>query len=71
MTDTQPSAPRPKITPEEMERRRRAVEHAAHDSAMEGVRRDPRTDHVFDAFVRGDIEISDMIPMIKKALGDE
>lgn len=71
MTDTKPSAPRPKITPEEMERRRRAVEHAAHDSAMEGVRRDPRTDHVFDAFVRGDIEISDMIPMIKKALGDE
>jgi flagellar biosynthesis component FlhA len=71
MTDAQPSAPRPKITHEEMERRRRAVEKAAHSSAMEGARRDPRTDHIFDAFVRGDIEISDMIPMIKKALGDE
>ncbi len=36
---------------------------------MSGAKRDPRTDPIFDAFVRGEIELSDMIPMIKKALG--
>lgn len=69
MTEVQQEPLRPRISAEEVERRRRAVQAAAHSSDMEGVRRDPRTDDVFEAFVRGDIDMPDMIPMIKKALG--
>jgi hypothetical protein len=69
MIDAQPPTAHPKISAEETERRRRAVDKAAYSSAMEGARHDPRTDHIFDAFVRGEIELRDMIPMIKRALG--
>jgi hypothetical protein len=61
--------PARKISLKEMERRRRAVEKAAHSSAMEGTRRDPRTDHIFEAFIRGEIDLPDVIPSIKNALG--
>ena len=59
----------PKISPEEMERRRRAIQKAAHSSAMEGAKRDPRADPIFESFINGEIEMSDVVPMLKQALG--
>jgi hypothetical protein len=69
MTEADSAGSSPRISAEEMEKRRRVVEAAAHSSLMSGAKRDPRTDLIFEAFVRGEIELSDMIPMIKEALG--
>ncbi|MCD1635860.1 antitoxin VbhA family protein [Martelella mediterranea] len=55
-----------RISDAEMEQRRRLVDSADHSNAMEGLKRDPATDHIFEAFVRGEIEASDIVPMLKE-----
>jgi hypothetical protein len=48
-----------------MERRKLAVRKADHENLLEGLSRHPETDHIFEAFIRGEIELADMIPQIK------
>ena len=60
-----------KITGEQKARCRSHLELAKHNSLMEGVRSDPRTDHIFEAYVEGELELSELLPLIRKALGDE
>jgi hypothetical protein len=57
--------PRAKISAEEMERRRKAVRRADASNRIEGIYRDSTTDLIFDAFVRGDIEVTDIVPRLK------
>ncbi|MCL2714130.1 MAG: antitoxin VbhA family protein [Alphaproteobacteria bacterium] len=55
-----------RITAEEMERRRKMVQSAVHSNAMEGARHCPDVDPIFDAFINGDIEVTEILPLIKK-----
>jgi hypothetical protein len=55
----------PPTSPEEVERRRRIVEAAHHNNLMAGIERDPTTDPIFEAFIRGDIDITDILPAIR------
>jgi hypothetical protein len=64
MDDIAPRA-RAKISAAEVERRRDIVRQADANSRLEGVYRDPATDEIFDAYVRGDISATDMIPLLK------
>jgi hypothetical protein len=66
LADTKPSA-EPRITAEEMTRRREAVRRADAHNRIEGIFRSPESDEIFDAFVRGEIEL-DEIPARLKAL---
>ncbi|MET3600695.1 antitoxin VbhA family protein [Martelella mangrovi] len=53
-----------RISDAEMEKRRQIVKSADHSNAMEGLKRDPATDHIFEAFIRGDIEAGDIDSML-------
>jgi len=53
-----------RISDAEMEKRRRLVNSADHSNAMEGLKRDPATDHIFEAFIRGDIDADDIDTML-------
>jgi Antitoxin VbhA len=58
----------PRITPEEMERRRNALAWADAHNRIEGIMPDPATEQIFDAYVHGEIELHEMQPLIKAAL---
>jgi hypothetical protein len=53
------------IPQEEVERRRKMVEEAHHNNFMAGIERDPTTDPIYEAFIRGDIDITDILPAIR------
>jgi hypothetical protein len=55
----------PPTRPEEVERRRKIVEAAHHNNLMAGIERDPTTDPIFEAFISGDIDITDILPAIR------
>ncbi len=57
--------PRPKISDAEMQRRREIVAYADAHNRIEGLQRSEKGSEVFDAFIRGDIELTDMIPRLK------
>jgi hypothetical protein len=61
--------PGARISNAEMERRRKIVRQADADNRIEGVTRDPRTTPIFDAYIRGDIEVTEMVPRVKAMLG--
>ncbi|WP_404286634.1 antitoxin VbhA family protein [Microvirga sp. RSM25] len=55
----------PRTPPEEVERRRKIVEAAHHNNLMAGIERDPTTDPIFEAFISGDIDITDILPAFR------
>jgi len=61
--------PKAKISDAEMERRRQIVRQADADNRIEGVTRDTRTGLIFDAYIRGDIDVTEMAPRVKAMLG--
>jgi hypothetical protein len=60
---------RPRITPAEMKWRKEIVRKADAHNRMEGLVRTPETDAIFEAYVRGEIEASELVPRIKAQLG--
>lgn len=58
--------PSSRITAEEIERRREIVRRADHENLLEGQKRDPATDHIFEAFIQGEIEVRDLVPRLKE-----
>jgi U3 small nucleolar ribonucleoprotein component len=61
---------RPKaMSATEMERRRRIVRQADANNRLEGICREPATDAVVEAFIRGNIEVTDMVPLFKAQPG--
>jgi hypothetical protein len=71
MTDrTPPAQTNSPISPEERARRQSALELATHNNLMAGAKHDPRVGHIFEAYVEGHLELADMLPLIKAALGD-
>jgi Antitoxin VbhA len=59
------TATRNKITREEMERRREAVRTADAENRLEGLVRDGGTDPFFEAFIRGEIELPELLARVK------
>ena len=61
---------RPKaISAADEARRRRALRQADANNRLEGIFRDPATDAIFEASVRGDIKVTDVVPYLKARLG--
>lgn len=68
MTDpTFPAKCRPLVSPEEMERRRKIVEEVHHSNLLEGIKRNPDADSIYDAYIRGEIEVRDILPRVRQA----
>ncbi|WP_431322926.1 antitoxin VbhA family protein [Rhizobium sp. YTU87027] len=55
----------PLLSEVEMDRRRLMVRKAHHTNQLEGIEPDPDMDHVFESFIRGEIEVTDLIPRIR------
>lgn len=53
------------ISAEEVARRREHVRSADANNRIEGIVRDPDSDAVFDAYVRGEIEATEIISRLK------
>ncbi len=60
--------PKAKITAAESERRRKIVRMGDAHNRIEGIFREPATDEIVEAFVRGDIEATDLVPLFKAQL---
>ena len=62
--------PKPKIPPEEMQRRREAVRQADACHRIEGIfpDADPEADAIVEAFIRGEIDAADLVPRLKAHL---
>ena len=60
---------RPRISAEEMKRRQEIVRRADANNRIEGFIRTPETDAIFEAYIRGDIEVTELVPRIKAQLG--
>lgn len=54
------------ISVEEMKHRRKIVEEAHHNNLLSGITRDQTTDPIFEAFIRGDIEVADIGRILKR-----
>jgi Antitoxin VbhA len=48
--------------------RREVLRRADAHNRIEGIDRDPASDPVFEAFVRGDIEVTEIVPRLKAHL---
>jgi hypothetical protein len=57
------------ISDGESARRRKVVRMADAENRLEGITRSPETDAIFDSYVRGDIEVTEMVPRLKALLG--
>lgn len=62
------AVPRPQISAEEMARRREALRQADASNRIEGVFRSRASDPIYEAFIRGEIEVTDMVPLFKAQL---
>jgi hypothetical protein len=60
-----PKKPKGAISAEEMERRREALRRADTDHRIEGLSRTPESEPIFAAFVRGVIELHEILPRVK------
>lgn len=52
---------KPKVSAAEMERRREAVRQADADNRIEGQVSSPESAEIFEAFIRGDIDQSEIL----------
>jgi hypothetical protein len=53
------------ISAEEIARRREALNQADANNRLEGIFRDPATDEIFEAHIRGEIDTSEMLARLK------
>jgi hypothetical protein len=58
-----------KTTPEESARRREVLRRADARNRLEGLSRNAETDPIFEAFVRGEIDVTEIVPRLKAQLG--
>jgi hypothetical protein len=70
MLDKPKSKTKPAISDAEMARRREHVRIADANNRIEGLKRDPQSDAVFDAYIRGEIEATEIIAHLN-ALPDQ
>ena len=63
------SEARDDLSPAEMNVRRERITASFHESIIEGATPDPATNYIFEAYIRGQIEITDLIPWLDKHYG--
>jgi hypothetical protein len=61
--------PKAAISAAERERRRKIVRQADANNRLEGIFRDPSTDAVVAAYMRGDIPVTELRPRMRGVLG--
>ncbi len=61
MSDTPPAPSK--------ENRKSHVDIADAENRIDGISRDPRTDAVFDAYIAGDIAVTDIVVRLRTLLG--
>jgi hypothetical protein len=59
---------KPRISAEEMTRRREALRRADAHNRIEGIFRGPESDDIFEAFVRGEIDATEIAPYLDARL---
>jgi hypothetical protein len=69
ITTIEPLTAKAKISDQEMARRRKLVRKAAASNRIEGIYRDPATDNVFESYIRGDIDVMDIGPLLQAQRG--
>lgn len=62
------STPTALISAEETQRRRKASERGDAHNRIEGIYRDPRTDDIVEAYIRGEVRADELIPLFKARL---
>ena len=60
--------PKIRISADEMERRREAVRRADAHNRIEGLYPSPATTEIYEEFIRGDIEFSEIWPRVQAVL---
>jgi hypothetical protein len=60
---------RPRLSQADIDARRESLRRSAHESVIEGARPDPATDYIFEAYIRGQIEATDIIGWLDKHYG--
>ncbi len=60
---------RQQISAAEMARRREHVRRADAENRLEGIARNPATDPVFEAYIRGEIGATEIIPRLRAQRG--
>ena len=64
-----PAQDRQNLSQAEMSARRESLAASFHESRIEGARPNPDTQYIFEAYIRGQIEITDVIPWLDKHYG--
>jgi hypothetical protein len=67
--DVGPAAKSTPLSADEMARRKQALRDADAHNRIEGIVRDPASDAVFEAHIRGDIDVSEIVPGLNAQLG--
>jgi Antitoxin VbhA len=60
---------RAKLSASEIDRRREAVSQAAANARLEGQFSSPESEAIFDRYVQGELEIGDVIGLLKERHG--
>lgn len=60
-----PKQPEAGISAQEMERRREALRQADASNRIEGLFPDPSTNAVYERFIRGEIELGEILPLVR------
>jgi hypothetical protein len=60
---------RPKISADEIQRRREALATASANARLEGQFSSPESEAIFDRYVQGELEIGDVIGLLKERHG--
>jgi hypothetical protein len=60
-----PKRPKAKISPEEKQLRIERVRRGEANNRIEGISSGPESHAVFDAYIRGDIEVTEIVPRLK------
>jgi len=58
-----------RITADEISRRRAVVRRANANNRLEGIMCGPEDDHIFEAYIRGEIDVHEIMPRVKAQLG--
>jgi hypothetical protein len=69
MLDKPKAKTKPALSDAEMARRREIVRIGDAENRLEGIFRDPESDAIFEAYIRGEIEVTDIVPRLKAQLG--
>ncbi|MDE1905151.1 MAG: antitoxin VbhA family protein [Rhodospirillales bacterium] len=59
----------PRISAEEIHRRREALSQATANARIEGLYMSPESDALFERFIQGEIEIGDVLDILRERHG--